>query len=63
MSVTAVYTKRALRGEELEALENACIVIEDQKITEVTTWEAFEASGRRAEIISLKDKTILPGMI
>ncbi len=63
MSVTAVYTKRALRGAELEALENACIVIEDQKITEVTTWEAFEASGRRAEIISMKDKTILPGMI
>ena len=64
MSVTAVYTKRALTGAELEVSEDACILIEDEMITEVTTRREFEASGRKAdEAILLEDKTVLPGLI
>ena len=62
MSLTAVYAKRALVGEELKALEDACILIEDESIAEVTTRREFEASGREAAVIRLEDQTVLPGM-
>ncbi|MBS6398140.1 MAG: amidohydrolase family protein [Clostridiales bacterium] len=62
MSLTAVYAKKALVGEELQVLENACILIENETIVEVTTRTEFENSGREAAVIYLGDKTVLPGM-
>lgn len=62
MSLTAIYAKRALVGEELQVLEDACILVENDLIREVTTRREFEASGREATVIYLGDKTILPGM-
>lgn len=62
MALTAVYAKKALTGEELQVLENACILVEDEKIVEVTTQKAFEASGREAQIVDLGEKTLMPGM-
>ncbi len=62
MALTAVYAKKALIGEELQALENACVLVEDEKIVEVTTQEAFKASGRNAQVIDLGEQTLLPGM-
>ena len=46
MSLTAIYAKKALTGEELACLDNACILVENEKILEVTTKAEFEASGR-----------------
>lgn len=63
MAVTAIFAKKALIGENLEPLENACVLVEGEKITEITTQEAFRASGQMAEAVDLGDKTILPGMI
>lgn len=63
MSLTAIYAKKALTGEELACLDNACILVENEKILEVTTKAEFEASGRAAEVIDLGEKTVLPGMI
>lgn len=62
MSLTAVYAERVLAGEELQVLEDACILIEDERIADVTTRREFEASGRDAAIIHLEDKTVLPGL-
>ena len=62
MSLTAVYAKKALIGEELQVLDDACILIEEESIKEITTRKEFEASGREATIVYLGDKTVLPGM-
>lgn len=62
MSITAIYAKTALVGEELRPFEDACILIENETIQAVTTRGEFEASGREAQVIRLEDKTILPGM-
>lgn len=62
MSWTAIYAKKALAGEELQVLEAPCVLVEDGVIREVTTRQAFEASGRQAGIIDLGEKTILPGL-
>lgn len=62
MSLTAVYAKKALIGEELQVLDDACILIEEENIKEITTRKEFEASGREATIVYLGDKTVLPGM-
>ena len=35
MSLTAIYAKKALIGEELQALADACILIENETILEV----------------------------
>ena len=32
MSLTAVYAKKALIGEELQVLDDACILIEEESI-------------------------------
>ena len=63
MSLTAIYAKKALIGEELQVLEDACIVVEDGMIQEVTTQSEFKASGKEAEIIDLGNKVVLPGLI
>ena len=63
MSLTAVYAKKALVGEELEVLEDACILVEDECIAEVTTRREFEASGRDAAIVRLDGRTVLPGLM
>lgn len=63
MSLTAIYAKKALIGEELQVLEDACILIENDFIQEVTTQNEFKASGKEAEIIDLGDKVLLPGLI
>ncbi|MBR5508449.1 MAG: amidohydrolase family protein [Lachnospiraceae bacterium] len=63
MSLTAIYAKKALIGEELQVLEDACILIENDLIQEVTTQNEFKASGKEAEIIDLGDKVLLPGLI
>lgn len=62
MSLTAVYAEKALVGEELQVLEDACILIEDGTVAEVLPCREFEASGREAQIIRLEGKTILPGL-
>ena len=62
MSLTAVYAKKALIGEELQVLDDACILIEEESIKEITTRKEFEASGREATIVYLGDKTVLPGI-
>lgn len=49
MSLTAVYAKKALLGEELQVLDDACILIEEESIKEITTRKEFEASGREAD--------------
>lgn len=56
MSLTAVYAKKALIGEELQVLDDACILIEEESIKEITTRKEFEASGREATIVYLGDK-------
>ena len=58
MSLTAVYAKKALIGEELQVLDDACILIEEESIKEITTRKEFEASGREATIVYLGDITI-----
>ena len=58
----AIYAKHALVGEELRVLDDACILVEDGKIADVTTQEAFRASGRQADIVDLGGRTVLPGM-
>ncbi len=63
MSLTAVYAEKALVGEELEVLEDACILVEDECIAEVTTRREFEASGRDAAIVRLDGRTVLPGLM
>ena len=35
MSLTAIYAKKALIGEELQVLEDACILVENEKILEI----------------------------
>ena len=62
MSLTAIFAKKALIGEELTALEDACILIENETIQEVTTRAQFETSGRPSEVVDLGDKTVLPGL-
>lgn len=62
MSLTAIYAKEALTGEELQVLKDACILIENGTIQEVTTRGEFEASRRNASVIHLEEKTVLPGM-
>jgi imidazolonepropionase-like amidohydrolase len=62
MSLTAVYAKKALVGENLEVLEDACILVEGESIQEITTQAEFEKSGRDAVKVDLGDKTVLPGM-
>ncbi len=62
MSLTAVYAEKALVGEELQVLEDACILIEDETVAEVLTRREFEASGREARTIRLEGKTVLPGL-
>ena len=62
MSLTAVYAKKALVGEELQTLNDACILIEGEYIAEVTTRREFEASGREAAVIRLEGRTVLPGL-
>ena len=56
MSLTAIYAKKALIGEELQVLEDACILVENEKILEIIPQAQFEASGRQAEVIRLEDK-------
>lgn len=63
MSLTAIYAKKALIGEELRALDDACVLVENEMISEITTQEAFQKSQRSAQVIDLGEKTILPGMI
>ena len=63
MSLTAIYAKKALVGEELQVVSNACVLVENEIILEGITQAEFEASGRQAEIIHLDDKVILPGML
>ena len=62
MSLTAIYAKKALIGEELQVLEDACVLVENDMIQDAISQTEFEASGRQAEIIHLEDKVILPGM-
>ena len=62
MSLTAIYAKKALIGEQLQVLEDACILVENETILEVLPKAQFEASGRPAEIIDLGDKVVMPGM-
>ena len=62
MSLTAIYAKKALIGEELQALADACILIENDTILEVIPQSQFQASGRQAEVIHLGDKVVLPGL-
>ena len=62
MSLTAIYAKKALTGAELTVLEDACILVEDGVIADVTTRAQFEASGRQADVVDLGDKTLMPGL-
>ena len=63
MSMKAIFARQALIGPELELMTDVCLLVEDEKISEITTQEAFKASGREAEILDLGNKTIMPGMI
>lgn len=58
----AIYAKHALVGEDLHVLDDACILVEDGNIADVTTQQAFQASGQQADIVDLGGKTVLPGM-
>ena len=60
--LTAIYAKKALVGEDLKVLEDACILVENDRIEQVMTQAEFVASGRQAEIVDLGDKVLMPGM-
>lgn len=63
MALKAIYAKQALVGEDLQVLNDACVLVEDEKIKEITTRAAFEATGQTAEVVDLGSKTLMPGMI
>ena len=60
--LTAIYAKKALVGEDLKVLEDACILVENDRIEQVMTQAEFVASGRQAEIVDLGDKVLMPGL-
>ena len=60
--LTAICAKKALVGEELKVLEDACILVENDRIEQVMTRAEFEASGRQAEIVDLGDRVLMPGL-
>lgn len=62
MSLTAIYGKKALVGEELLAMEDPCILVEGETILEVLPRARFEASGRQAQVIDLGEKVLMPGL-
>lgn len=62
MALTAIFAKKALIGEELSALEDACILVEDETIQKVTTRAQFQASGQKAEVVDLGARTVMPGL-
>lgn len=64
MAITAIYAKQALAGKNLEPLRDACVVVEDQRIRQITTKTAFKTSGMQPDReIDLGERTIMPGMI
>ena len=69
MSIKAILAKEALVGPELEVLKDACILVEDGKISEIMTkadYTAFKnGAGAAASIeeTDLGDRTVMPGLI
>lgn len=62
MSLTAIYAKKALTGEELQVMEDSCILVEDGMIKKITTQSEYEKSAENGERIDLGDAVILPGL-
>lgn len=56
MSLTAVYAKKALIGEELQVLDDACILIEEESIKEITTARSLKHPEERQQLSILATK-------
>ena len=62
MSYKIIYADKVLCGKDLVPQEKQAIIIENDKIKEILPQDRCpEIEG--AEIISLKDSTVMPGMI
>jgi len=63
MALTAIFAAKALIGENLAELNDACILVDGAKIKSVMTKAEFQKSNVEADSIDLGGMTVLPGMI
>ena len=61
----ALFAKNILVGKELDVCSDACILINDSKISKILKKEEFDKQYKKEDyqIIDLKNGTILPGLI
>ena len=60
----ALKADRLIDGTGADAVSNGAIVIENGKITEITTQEALQfAPGEDVEVIEVNGGSIMPGFI
>ena len=64
MSHTALLARTVLVGTELEAMQDGCVVLKDDKIEQILPKAQFLAESHdQCDVIDLGEKTLLPGMI
>lgn len=64
MNKTILLADTILAGEDLIELKNQCIIVNDGKIEKITSRDILKNEKfEEYDIIDLKDKTLLPGLI